>query len=326
MKKWVIGALLAATAGMPAMALAQDAGNGDLRDRRAAAREARAARGEQPSAERQAQRAERQERRAERMAVAQPTVQVQPSAEAQVRRNGMRGDVNAGARMDGGFRQQRQRDMFAGQAQAQADAQLAAERQRNEQQRQARVQRDGRNTDGIVRLDRRNPSYDPARGDRPDFGNDRRDDRADRRDGRQDGRARSNRDGYNTGWNGRDGWNGGNDRSGWNDRSRNDRNWNRDWRQDGRFDWNRNRLNNRNAYRLPRYYAPYGWNNGYRRFSIGVSLSSVLWGQNYWINDPFSYRLPEAYGPYRWVRYYGDALLIDIRSGQVVDVVHDIFY
>ena len=48
--------------------------------------------------------------------------------------------------------------------------------------------------------------------------------------------------------------------------------------------------------------------------------------QSYWIDDPYDYRLPEAYGEYRWVRYYNDALLVDIYTGEVVDVVYDIFY
>jgi hypothetical protein len=102
--------------------------------------------------------------------------------------------------------------------------------------------------------------------------------------------------------------------------------WNRGWRNDNRYDWSRNRQLNRGAYNLPRYYAPSGWGQGYRRFSVGVSLSSILFNQNYWIDDPYTYRLPEAYGPYRWVRYYDDALLVDIRSGQVIDTVYDIFY
>jgi Ni/Co efflux regulator RcnB len=102
--------------------------------------------------------------------------------------------------------------------------------------------------------------------------------------------------------------------------------WNRGWRGESRYDWARYRSVNRNAYRLPRYYAPSGWGGGYRRFGIGTRLSSGLWGQNYWIADPFVYRLPEAYGPYRWVRYYGDALLIDLRTGLVVDSVFDIFW
>jgi len=100
----------------------------------------------------------------------------------------------------------------------------------------------------------------------------------------------------------------------------------RNWRQDRRYDWNDYRTRNRRLYHLPRYYAPSGWGYGYRRFGVGYRLNSVLFGSNYWISDPYYYRLPPAYGPYRWVRYYDDALLVDIYTGTVVDVVHDIFW
>jgi Ni/Co efflux regulator RcnB len=102
--------------------------------------------------------------------------------------------------------------------------------------------------------------------------------------------------------------------------------WSRDWRQDRRYDWNGYRQQNRRAFGLPRYAAPGGWRGGYRRFGIGVSLSAPLFGRPYWIQDPWAYRLPPAYGPLRWVRYYDDALLIDLRSGVVVDGVYGIFY
>lgn len=120
-------------------------------------------------------------------------------------------------------------------------------------------------------------------------------------------------------------------RSDWGDQRRwSDRNsrggWNRDWRRDSRYDWARWRTTNRNAFHLPRYYAPYGWNQGYRRFSAGVVLSSVLFAQNYWINDPWAYRLPVMDEGFRWVRYYNDALLVDVYSGEVVDVIHDMFW
>ena len=122
------------------------------------------------------------------------------------------------------------------------------------------------------------------------------------------------------------------DRADWNDQGRDDRrfndraNWNRGWRDDNRYDWNRYRFSNRNAFHLPRYYAPSNWGYGYRRYGVGVRLNTILFSQNYWIDDPWDYRLPEAYGPYRWVRYYNDALLVDVRYGEVVDVVHDIFW
>ncbi len=102
--------------------------------------------------------------------------------------------------------------------------------------------------------------------------------------------------------------------------------WDRDWRRDQRYDWQRYRQTHRHVYRGPHYYAPRGWDYGYRRFSIGIALWSGLYADRYWIGDPGYYRLPPAYGPLRWVRYYDDALLVDIRSGYVVDVIHDFFW
>ncbi|MBI0475139.1 hypothetical protein D9601_07185 [Sphingomonas sp. MA1305] len=147
----------------------------------------------------------------------------------------------------------------------------------------------------------------------------------DRRPGVDDRRAGWNGDRIDRndrpGWDGRDG-----DQRRW-DRRGDDRGaWSRGWRDDRRYDWGRYRDGNRAAYRLPHYYAPAGWGYGYRRFAVGTTLWSGLWGSSYWIDDPFAYRLPEAYGPYRWVRYYHDALLVDVRNGRVVDVVYDIFW
>ncbi len=150
------------------------------------------------------------------------------------------------------------------------------------------------------------------RDDRQDFNRDRRDDRqdyrTDRRDDRRDYRNDRGRAIGNGNWTVRN------------------RDWNRSWRSDRRYNWQDWRSRNRNAYRLPRYYAPRGYHYGYQRFGIGVTLGSILFSQNYWISDPWAYRLPPADGPYRWVRYYNDALLVDIHSGEVVDVINDIFW
>ena len=103
-----------------------------------------------------------------------------------------------------------------------------------------------------------------------------------------------------------------------------DRRWSSDWRRDHRYDWRNYRDRHRSIFRLGRYYDPYGW--GYRRFSIGFNLGSSYYGSNYWLDDPWMYRLPPAYGPYRWVRYYDDALLVNIYTGQVVDVLYNFFW
>lgn len=104
----------------------------------------------------------------------------------------------------------------------------------------------------------------------------------------------------------------------------NHRRWSSDWRRDHRYDWRSYRSRYGSLYRLGRYYDPYGW--GYRRFSIGYNLWPSYYGSSSWLNDPWQYRLPPAYGPYRWVRYYDDALLVNIYSGQVVDVIHNFFW
>lgn len=166
-------------------------------------------------------------------------------------------------------------------------------------------------------------------GDRRDDGRwngqDRRWDNDGRRwngnDPRNDGRWNGN-DGRNDGrWNGNDRRNDGRWTNGRGDGGR----WNRDWRRDPRYNWQDYRQRNRGAFNVGRYYAPRGWGYGYQRFSLGVYLNQSLFGQDYWLDDPFNYRLPPVDGPYRWVRYYGDVLLVDVRNGYVVDVIHDFF-
>ncbi|WP_254605245.1 RcnB family protein, partial [Sphingomonas bacterium] len=102
--------------------------------------------------------------------------------------------------------------------------------------------------------------------------------------------------------------------------------WNRGWRGDNRYDWGGYRAQNRSAFHLPRYYAPPSWRYGYRRFSPKFTLSVGLFDRGFWIDDAYAYRLPPAQWPYQWVRYYNDALLVDVRTGYVVDTVYDIFW
>jgi Ni/Co efflux regulator RcnB len=103
------------------------------------------------------------------------------------------------------------------------------------------------------------------------------------------------------------------------------RQWNRNWQRDRRYDWRGYRDQNRHIFRVRPYYAPYrGY--GYNRFSIGMILDRLFWGQNYWISDPWQYRLPPAPYGYQWVRYYNDVVLVDTYSGRIVDVIHDFFW
>jgi hypothetical protein len=107
--------------------------------------------------------------------------------------------------------------------------------------------------------------------------------------------------------------------------SGNDRRWDRNhWRGDRRYDWRRYRSHNRSLFRLGLYIDPFGWN--YRRWGIGSYLYPSYYSSSFWLNDPWQYRLPPVYGPYRWVRYHDDAILVDIYSGQVVDVIYNFFW
>ncbi len=100
--------------------------------------------------------------------------------------------------------------------------------------------------------------------------------------------------------------------------------WTNGWRHDRRYDWRDYRNRYRSIFRLSSYYDPFGWN--YRRWSVGSYLYPSYYGSSYWLNDPWHYRLPPAYGPYRWIRYWEDALLVNIYTGQVVDVLHNFFW
>lgn len=146
--------------------------------------------------------------------------------------------------------------------------------------------------------------------DRRDWGNDgradgRRDGRADRHDGRT----------WDRNWT--------SDRHRWDDRD--NRGWDRNWRNDRRYSWQDYRNRNRQTYHLPRYNPP-RWGHSYRRWSPGFQWDRWYYSSNYWITDPWQYRLPPAYGDYRWVRYYDDAVLVDIRTGEIIDIIYTFFF
>ena len=102
------------------------------------------------------------------------------------------------------------------------------------------------------------------------------------------------------------------------------RRWTGDWRHDRRYDWRDWRRRHRNRFHLGFYFDPFGWD--YFRYGIGWRLWPSYYRSSYWLRDPWQYRLPPAYGPYRWIRYHNDALLVNIYTGNVVDVIYDFFW
>ena len=128
-------------------------------------------------------------------------------------------------------------------------------------------------------------------------------------------------------WSGRDGRvdrDGRVARDDWRDRRADTGAWRPDWRRDPRYDWQRYRDRNRSIFRIGLYVDPFGW--GYRPISYGWQLQPNYFADRYWISNPAYYSLPAVGWPYRWVRYYDDALLVDVRDGRVVDVINSFFW
>jgi Ni/Co efflux regulator RcnB len=69
------------------------------------------------------------------------------------------------------------------------------------------------------------------------------------------------------------------------------------------------------------YVAPYrNWR--YRSVGIGYRLRPGFYGSRYYINDYGAYGLRSPARFERWVRYGNDLLLVDVRNGRVLNVIH----
>ncbi len=287
MRKALIGMILAATVLSPVAAQAQRWQGGDrVREQNEPSNDERPARSEQRQ-ERQEQRQERREARQTPQVQEQPQVQQQQAPVVQQRE---RGDRNRNGGGDGGNRNWRgNNDGNAGATGTGGTRDRSGDGNR-------RNWRGGGN---------QGSAYPQAWQGNPNDPQLRRYQETERRN--QNRYDNNNRRGD---WSGnRDG------------RS----NWNRNWRNDNRYDWQRWRNTNRNIFRAGRYYSPYR-NYGYNRFNIGFFLEPLFYGRNYWIGDPWQYRLPPAYPGTQWVRYYNDVLLVDIYTGEVLDVIYGFFW
>jgi len=74
--------------------------------------------------------------------------------------------------------------------------------------------------------------------------------------------------------------------------------------------------------------APYVYPPGfaYRRWVVGGILPPVFLVPGYFYADWAALGLPPPQPGYQWVRYGPDLLLVDVSTGQVVDVVYGAFY
>ena len=119
------------------------------------------------------------------------------------------------------------------------------------------------------------------------------------------------------------------DRRGWDGRSWND---NRDWQwrdrnDDRRFnDRRRDQYRSYSPYRYRGwdYQPPYGFNG--RNWGFGDIMPRAWWTPDYRIDNWWEFGLSRPPRGYGWVRSGDDALLIDLNSGRVAQVVYLVFW
>jgi Ni/Co efflux regulator RcnB len=99
----------------------------------------------------------------------------------------------------------------------------------------------------------------------------------------------------------------------------------RDYRRERRWDrhdWRDWRRDHRRVYRRGSWRAPFR----YHTFRTGIRIAPVYYSSRYYIDNPYYYHLPTPGYYQRWVRHYDDVLLIDIRTGMVLDVIRNFYW
>jgi Ni/Co efflux regulator RcnB len=75
---------------------------------------------------------------------------------------------------------------------------------------------------------------------------------------------------------------------------------------------------------LAPFVYPHGW--GYRRWVVGAVLPPIFLVSDYYYADWAALGFPPPQPGYQWVRYGPDLLLVNVSTGQVVDVAYGVFY
>ena len=96
----------------------------------------------------------------------------------------------------------------------------------------------------------------------------------------------------------------------------------REARQEYREDWRDYRRSHRDVYRGGNWRAPFR----YSTWSVGSPLRPRYYSSRYYISDPARYRLSRPAHNLRWVRHYNDVLLVNVRTGRVLEVNRGFFW
>ena len=72
------------------------------------------------------------------------------------------------------------------------------------------------------------------------------------------------------------------------------------------------------------YHYPHGYH--YRRWAIGRALPRIFLSHHYYYNNWYDLGFgPPPHG-FAWIRYGPDLLLVNLRTGHIVDVAYGVFY
>ena len=71
------------------------------------------------------------------------------------------------------------------------------------------------------------------------------------------------------------------------------------------------------------YQRPHGWYD--HRWVYGEIMPAFFWAQEYWITDWWMFDLPQPPYGYEWVQYGDDALLVNIYTGEILEVEYNLF-
>jgi len=79
-----------------------------------------------------------------------------------------------------------------------------------------------------------------------------------------------------------------------------------------------------NRVHLAPFVYPHGW--AYRRWAVGAALPALFLAPAYYYSGWAGLGLPPPEPGFQWVRYGPDLLLVNVGTGQVVDVIYGAFY
>lgn len=71
------------------------------------------------------------------------------------------------------------------------------------------------------------------------------------------------------------------------------------------------------------YARPHGWYS--HHWTYGEILPALFWSQTYWLTDFYDYGLDAPPPGFVWVRDGDDALLVDMSSGEILQVDYGVF-